>query len=539
MYVCTCFHPLQSYFGTLLGHHFDSLFKGLYFASAWTPSVSLLVVCCLFSITLIVPFPDLGSSLHLHFLPFIPRLVFECCSKKILSTSFRSYSAQNPIFNLQETTSSRRNRPRMRLILALVGLLVSYKVEASLTKYVYVCGETTYSTSMPTETVAAILDSNSTAKASGTTVAVASGSVVGGYLSASGSVPCNGTSDSTATSNAASASATGGDFYETVVATVSPVRASGTQSASTAAASVSSSGPVVVSTSSISSTAAKYSSSSSTTLQASSSVSSSSTTPTTTTTSVEPTATPFTPTPNSAYLAIAKSAITALTGNYSTTSRQWGGITGWIAANAYNDIMDYDHYTGSKTYENTYGAGLLEIALSTDLQGTVLSTDAYNDDQLWWCLSMLRAHTNYGHIELLTQTIKQWQQITESSLLTAADQGTAPTKGGIIRESVIPATCDVDGGVYWAQLGDSNVNAISTSLYVMVSAWLFEITKEAQYKAAADKSLGWLQRVMLDSKSGIMTIDSITPTGCVKNLGSLTYNTGMCSLHSMTKLATH
>lgn len=205
-------------------------------------------------------------------------------------------------------------------------------------------------------------------------------------------------------------------------------------------------------------------------------------------------------------------------------------MTGWIAANAYNDIMEFDRYTGGKIYETTYGAALLQIATSPVLQGVVLSTDAFNDDQLWWCMSMLRAYKNYGHAELLTQTITQWNQITESSFLTAADQGTTPSKGGIVRSLAIPATCDVDGGVYWAQTSDSFVNAISTGLYAEVSAWLFDMTKDAKYKTAADKSLGWLQRVMLDPKNGIMTVDSMNPVGCVKNPGSLTYNTGKLNL---------
>lgn len=233
------------------------------------------------------------------------------------------------------------------------------------------------------------------------------------------------------------------------------------------------------------------------------------------------------PSNNAAYSAVAKAAITALQPFYNTANYHWTNVGGWIAANAYNDIMDFDLYTKSTTYESSYGAALLTIATSTDAQGQVLSTDGFNDDQLWWCLAMLRAYQNYGHKELLTQSIKQWRAIGANAQVFKSDQGTTPNKAGLARNIPIAATCDVDGAVYWSSQPDSSLNAISTGLYAQVGAWLLQLTGDNTFRAATDSALGWLERMMLNADTGIMNIDSYTMNGCEKHFGSLTYNTGV------------
>ncbi|KAL2065788.1 hypothetical protein VTL71DRAFT_3458 [Oculimacula yallundae] len=230
---------------------------------------------------------------------------------------------------------------------------------------------------------------------------------------------------------------------------------------------------------------------------------------------------------NAEYARAASSAITALDGFYVKDSFRWKNIGGWIAANVYNDIMDYELWSNTKTYRNTYGASLLTIATSTAAQEKAGSTNNFNDDQLWWCLAMIRAYQNYGHRELLDQSIKQWRTIGANAQLFKSDQGTKVTKGGIVRDVAIPIDCDVDGAVYWASAKDSGLNAISTSLYAQVGAWLFDITGDPSFRGPSEAAIGWLQRMMLDPKTGIMNIDALMPGGCKKVLGSLTYNTGV------------
>ncbi len=233
------------------------------------------------------------------------------------------------------------------------------------------------------------------------------------------------------------------------------------------------------------------------------------------------------PSANPTYSSVVSGAISAMGKSYSPSSFQWTDVTGWIAANTYNDIMDVDYYSKTTSFQSTYGSALLQIATSPSLQGEVLSTDGFNDDQLWWCLAMLRAYQNYGHDELLNQTVKQWTAIGANAQLSKSDQGTSIDKGGLKRSNPIPASCDVDGAVYWSSQPDSGLNAISTSLYAQVGAWLFELTGDPTFRGPADAALGWLQRMMLSQRSGIMDIDSLSPAGCEKHLGSLTYNTGV------------
>ncbi|KAG4436673.1 hypothetical protein IFR05_007852 [Cadophora sp. M221] len=229
---------------------------------------------------------------------------------------------------------------------------------------------------------------------------------------------------------------------------------------------------------------------------------------------------------NADYAKVATSAITALDGFYAKDSFRWKNIGGWMAANVYNDIMDYDLWSNTRTYENTYGASLLTIATSTAAQQKAGSTNDFNDDQLWWCLAMIRAYQNYGHRELLDQSIKQWRAIAANAQVFKSDQGTKVKKGGIERDTPIPADCDVDGAIYWASASNSGLNAISTSLFAQVGAWLLAITGDTSFRGPTDSAINWLQRMMLDKKSGIMNVDALTAGGCTKHPGSLTYNTG-------------
>ncbi|PBP24109.1 glycoside hydrolase family 76 protein [Diplocarpon rosae] len=223
----------------------------------------------------------------------------------------------------------------------------------------------------------------------------------------------------------------------------------------------------------------------------------------------------------------ASSAINALGNFYSKERLQWTNISSWVAANVYNDIMDFDLFANTKQYEETYGASLRTVATSPDAQKAVQSVNEFNDDQLWWCLAMIRAYQNYGHKELLDQSIKQWKDIGADAQVFKSDQGTTVTKGGIKRDMPIPADCDVDGAVYWSSETHSALNAISTSLYAQVGAWLWAITQDQAFRGPTDSALGWLQRRMLDSKTGIMAVDALVPDGCELKPGALTYNTGV------------
>ncbi|KAI6707997.1 glycosyl hydrolase [Diplocarpon mali] len=223
----------------------------------------------------------------------------------------------------------------------------------------------------------------------------------------------------------------------------------------------------------------------------------------------------------------ARSAISALDGFYSHDTLQWTNISSWIAANVYNDIMDLDLFGRTKLFEASYGAALLTIARSPEARTTVQSVSDFNDDQLWWCLAMIRAYQNYGHQELLDQSIRQWRAIGANAQLFARDQGAAVAKGGLERASPIPADCDVDGAVYWSSQSQSGLNAISTGLYAQVGAWLWALTGDQAFRGPTDSALGWLQRKMLDPKTGVMVVDGLTPDGCKPNPGALTYNTGV------------
>jgi hypothetical protein len=239
------------------------------------------------------------------------------------------------------------------------------------------------------------------------------------------------------------------------------------------------------------------------------------------------------------YKATAVNAINAMGKTFSTTTKQWANITGWESANVYNDIIDNDRYSGDKTWQAEYGEGLRAIATTPSLQnGKAESEDEYTDDRLWWCLAMIRSYDTYDRGNLknpeLLAAIDSYNTIAQQSLLSSKESGTTPPG----RTVQIQAGCDVDGAVYWNSKVDSGVTSISTSLFAEVSAWLYDITRNSTYHDNAVKSLAWIQRNALDTKSGIVVKDSMRPANCQQMPGGLTYNTGMSLFFSEKSLLT-
>ena len=228
------------------------------------------------------------------------------------------------------------------------------------------------------------------------------------------------------------------------------------------------------------------------------------------------------------YKATAINAINAMGKTFSTTTKQWANLTGWQSANVYNDIIDNDRYSGDRTWQAQYGEALRAIATTPSLQnGKAQSEDEYTDDRLWWCLAMIRAYDTYDRGNLknpeLVAAIDSYNTISKQSLLSSEEAGTTPSG----RTVQIQAGCDVDGAVYWNSKADSGITSISTSLFAEVSAWLYDITRNSVYHDNAVRSLAWIQRNALDTRTGIVVKDSMRPASCQQIAGGLTYNTGM------------
>jgi hypothetical protein len=81
------------------------------------------------------------------------------------------------------------------------------------------------------------------------------------------------------------------------------------------------------------------------------------------------------PSANPTYSSVVSDAISAMGNSYSTSTLQWTDVHGWIAANTYNEIMDFDFYSKMTLFQSTYGNALLQISTTPSLQGKVLSTD--------------------------------------------------------------------------------------------------------------------------------------------------------------------
>ena len=190
-----------------------------------------------------------------------------------------------------------------------------------------------------------------------------------------------------------------------------------------------------------------------------------------------------------------------------------------MAGQLYQNLLNYDHWTGDTSQESPYGQGLLDIVTNPNLLINSGAIDDFNDDQRWWMLAFLSGYENYGHVELLNQAINQWKQVTANAAGTATDQG------GLAHNLTIPAGCIVAGAVYWEQTPDSNFTAISTNVSAHSSAWLYAITTEEEYLHEALAAVGWFRSEMLGSNN-IMVVDALQMPQCIKDPGSLDYNTG-------------
>lgn len=228
---------------------------------------------------------------------------------------------------------------------------------------------------------------------------------------------------------------------------------------------------------------------------------------------------------NPTYEADAKTIINTIAQTYSKEKKTWTELWGYEAATVYQDLADFDYWTGT-TDQKVYSDDLLDIVTTKSLLSSVGATDDYNDDRGWWILAFLHAYRKYGQSQFLDKAESMFNYIVATSQLSKKDAGTTPDLDGLKRTLKIPKDCDVDGSVYWKLTGTSTINAVSTGLIAQAGAMLYNITKNGSYRTAADRAINYERRVMLNSK-GIMDVDSIVANTCKKVGGDQTpYNTG-------------
>ncbi|RDB23898.1 hypothetical protein Hypma_008896 [Hypsizygus marmoreus] len=243
-------------------------------------------------------------------------------------------------------------------------------------------------------------------------------------------------------------------------------------------------------------------------------------------------------------IAISQNAINTILPQLNSATGEFHGIPPgigyWQSGNAFSAMANQDYFAGTSsnkaqvvmnlknvfklrpTYDQYGCAGL---AQSLRLSADMYMLCRYNDDALWWAQAALYAYRAYGDTVLLANAIATWNRVTTFVVTPAqASAGKHPNKS-----FALSPTCDgvtMAGGVFWRPTTDDQaINSITTGLYITVSAFLAEITKDARYKNAAILSANWVKAHNLN---GNIVLDSVNAHDCSRSPSTwlFTYNSG-------------
>ncbi len=183
------------------------------------------------------------------------------------------------------------------------------------------------------------------------------------------------------------------------------------------------------------------------------------------------------------------------------------GTSWWQAAIAQSTLETYQQDTGDTTYYSDI-AQTYSTYVGDDPQGQPAFEDSYLDDTGWWGLAWLQFYTMTGDASYL-QTAE-----TDASYVHQQWDTNASSCGGV-------------GGVYWeiTSSGDIGRVSISNEVFLELTAWLYNVTKNSTYLSWAQAEWAWL------SGSGLITSSNLVYDGfngnCQQSGTYWSYNQGV------------
>jgi len=219
-------------------------------------------------------------------------------------------------------------------------------------------------------------------------------------------------------------------------------------------------------------------------------------------------------------VSISQSAINAILPQLDSQTSEFDGIGFWQSGNVWSAMANQDRFSGIYTNK----ASVLSNVDNVYKLHPVSEFD-YNDDPQWWAQAALYAYKAYGDSTMLDNAITTWNHITNYVITPVqASTGTRPDKS-----FSLASTCDgatMAGGVFWRPTADDQaVNSITTGLYVTLSAFLAEITRDEKYKNAAILSADWIKAHNVKNN---VVLDTVYAHDCSRSPSSwiFTYNSG-------------
>ncbi|KAH7341598.1 glycosyl hydrolase family 76-domain-containing protein [Rhizoctonia solani] len=222
---------------------------------------------------------------------------------------------------------------------------------------------------------------------------------------------------------------------------------------------------------------------------------------------------------------IAQAAIDNIIQYLDKENYEFKGLGYWVSANTYSAVALKDKITGTQVNRELVTAGLKS---NFENHPHFYKYD-FNDDALWWGTASIYAYQAYNDTTFLKYAIDNWNEASKYQITPAqAQAGKHPLK-----KDSIKATCDgrntTAGGVFWKNgTEDKGMNTITTSLFLTLSTYLWDITKDTEkYSTPAILAAEWITNNRYDWTKRL-ALDSLSPMDCSTSPDSwmFTYNSG-------------
>ncbi|KAJ7036604.1 endo-1,6-alpha-mannosidase [Mycena alexandri] len=217
-------------------------------------------------------------------------------------------------------------------------------------------------------------------------------------------------------------------------------------------------------------------------------------------------------------ITIAQNAINQITPQLNSATGEFNGLGYWQSGNVWSVLANQDHFAGTTTNK----------ALVVNNLNLVFSRWAHYDQfhsTMMRCggrkLRCMGTDTN-----LLAHAVNVWTHVT-GYVITAAEASARkqPNKAFTIESTCGGAT--MAGGVFWRPTtDDTSVNSITTGLYITLSAFLADYTKNATYTSAAILSANWIKAHNINANN--LVLDTVDAADCSTSPATwlFTYNSG-------------
>jgi predicted alpha-1,6-mannanase (GH76 family) len=153
---------------------------------------------------------------------------------------------------------------------------------------------------------------------------------------------------------------------------------------------------------------------------------------------------------------------------------------GWTSAVAQSTVEAYEQATGDRRYVSDIAAAYSEY-VSSDPSSFPDFEDNYIDDTGWWGIAWLQAYLNTGNSDYL--------EVAEADASYMHGHGWDTDS----------SSCGGSGGVWWYIGGSTPTGrlAIPNEVFLELTAWLYNVTKDSTYLDWANAEWAWFENSRL------------------------------------------